>query len=132
MPPGVTTVTFTLPLPGGLTATRLVSLRTEIELACVEPKPTSSAPVKPVPVIATSVPPAAGPVTGETDVTVGVATFGLLLCECRDDQREHRRNDLPGVRATAAAAVRTAGLVAAVARSSILAPTLAATTTTAG
>ena len=40
----------------------------------MEPKVTADAPVKPVPVMVTVVPPVAGPVAGLTDVTVGAAT----------------------------------------------------------
>src|SRR6185312_11501102 len=96
MPFGVTTVTLTLPVPAGLTATRLVSLSTEIELACVTPKPTSIALVKPVPVNATRVPPAAGPVPGETAVMIGAAISLLPLCQRCDEDRQQLGDERPG------------------------------------
>ncbi len=43
-------------------------------VAALAPKSTAVAPVNPVPVMVTDVPPAAGPVFGLTAVTVGAAT----------------------------------------------------------
>src|SRR4030081_2648941 len=51
-----------------------VALLTVNVIAAVAPKLTAVAPVKPVPVIVTDVPPAAGPFVGLTFVTVGAAT----------------------------------------------------------
>ena len=76
VPPGVVTVTFTTPVPAGLSAVIEVSLTTVTFVAAVVPKSTAVAPVKPVPVIVTRVPPAAGPVVGLKPVTVGAATTG--------------------------------------------------------
>ena len=65
MPPGVTTVTSTTPAaPAGLVAVIWVSELTVKLLAATVPKSTAVAPVKPVPVIVTVVPPAAGPPWG--------------------------------------------------------------------
>ncbi|GFE12091.1 hypothetical protein Sgleb_01380 [Streptomyces glebosus] len=73
VPLGVVTVTCTVPLPTGLVAVIWVSELTTKDAACVAPKRTAVAPVKPVPVTVTAVPPAVEPDVGETDVTVGVA-----------------------------------------------------------
>src|SRR6478735_5284050 len=52
----------------------VVALLTVNVVAAVAPKSTAVAPVKPVPVIVTEVPPAVGPEFGLTLVTVGAAT----------------------------------------------------------
>ncbi len=62
--PGVVTVTSTTPVPAGLSAVIEVSLTTVTSVAAAVPKSTAVAPVKPVPVIVTSVPPAVGPMSG--------------------------------------------------------------------
>ncbi len=51
-----------------------VALLTVKPLAAVPPKVTAVAPVKPVPVIVTFVPPVAGPAVGEIELTVGAVT----------------------------------------------------------
>jgi hypothetical protein len=75
VPPGVVTVTSTVPLPaglaGGLTAVIWVSLLNVKLLAGTVPNSTFVAPVKSRPVIMTVVFPAAGPNVGEMLVTVG-------------------------------------------------------------
>ena len=71
MPPGVLTVTCTVPEPAGEVAVTLVADSALTPLALVEPNLTSLAPVRFVPVIVTVVPPAAGPLVGSTFVTVG-------------------------------------------------------------
>ena len=73
MPAGVVTVTFTVPVPAGLSAVIVVALTTVKPVAGFVPKSTAVAPVKPVPVIVTKVPPAAGPLVGLMPVTVGAA-----------------------------------------------------------
>ncbi len=70
MPPGPVTVTLTVPVPAGLTAVISVEERTSTLLARFSPKCTAVAPVKPVPLIVTSVPPSVGPSAGLTLVTV--------------------------------------------------------------
>ncbi|MCW7984727.1 hypothetical protein XF35_05155 [Streptomyces platensis subsp. clarensis] len=75
MPAGVVTVTCTVPEPAGAVAVIWVSELT-VKEACVAPKRTPVAPVKPVPVTVTWVPPAVEPEVGETDVTAGVAASG--------------------------------------------------------
>ena len=55
----------------GLMAVIVVSSTTVTPVAAVVPKFTAVAPVKPVPVIVTDVPPAAGPLVGLMPVTVG-------------------------------------------------------------
>lgn len=77
MPPGVTTVTSTVPLPGGLVAVISVSECTVIT-ALTLLKLTSVAPVKPLPVMVTLLPPAPVPLAGEIAVTCGRAVDGAL------------------------------------------------------
>jgi hypothetical protein len=75
VPPAVVTVTSTVPaLAAGDTAVIDVSPFTVKLAASVEPKVTAVAPVNPVPVIVTLVPPAAGPAVTDTLVTLGGAT----------------------------------------------------------
>ena len=72
--PATVTVTSTTPLPAGLVALQLVVLAQLTPLAAVAPKRTVVAPavvLKPVPVIVTIVPPAAGPLVGVTALTMG-------------------------------------------------------------
>ena len=72
VPPGVVTVMSTVPaLSAGEVAVIDVALLTVNAVAAVAPKLTAVAPVKPVPVIVTEVPPAVGPLVGLTLVTVG-------------------------------------------------------------
>jgi hypothetical protein len=71
VPAGVVTVTCTVPLPAGLTAVTEVELTTVTLVAGLVPKLTAVAPVKPVPMIDTKVPPDAGPELGLRPVTVG-------------------------------------------------------------
>jgi hypothetical protein len=75
VPPGVVTVTSTVPpvALAGEIAVIEVALLTVNEVADVPPNLTAVAPVNPVPVIVTEVPPAAGPLVGEMPVTVGAA-----------------------------------------------------------
>jgi len=54
-----------------------VGLRKVKLVAGVEPKVTALAPIKPVPVTVTTVPPVAGPVAGDRAVTVGTGA-GLI------------------------------------------------------
>ena len=71
MPPGVATITSTIPLPAGLTAVIWVSLLIMKLVAAVEPNETPVAQVKPLPEIVTLVPPLAGPLVGLMLVTDG-------------------------------------------------------------
>ena len=71
MPLGVVTVTSTMPVPAGEVAVIDVSLATVRLVAAVVPKSTAVAPVNPVPVTVTDVPPAVDPEVGLTPVTVG-------------------------------------------------------------
>ena len=73
-PPGVATVTFTVPVPAGEVIEIEVAELTTRPAPTTVPKWTAVAPVKLVPVMLTAVPPAAGPATGLTLVTVGGAT----------------------------------------------------------
>ena len=68
------TVTSTVPEPAGLVAVIDVALLTVTAVAAVEPNATVSPDAKPVPVMVTVVPPAAGPLVGLTADTVGAAT----------------------------------------------------------
>jgi hypothetical protein len=67
---GVVTVTSTVPVPAGAAAVIWVSETTVNEVALLTPNFTAVAPVKPVPVMVTEVPPAAGPEVGLIPVTV--------------------------------------------------------------
>ena len=60
-------------MPAGEVAVIEVALLTVNEVAAVLPNLTAVAPVKLVPVMATLVPPALGPLVGEIAVTVGAA-----------------------------------------------------------
>jgi hypothetical protein len=69
VPPGVVTVTSTVPVPVGAVAVIVVAFVTA-KVAAEVPKFTALAPLKPVPVIETDVP--FGPEIGLTPVTMGV------------------------------------------------------------
>ena len=71
VPLGVVTVTSTVPVPAGEVTVRLVAVTPLIEVPALVPKCTAVAPVKPVPLTVTEVPPAASPFEGLTPVTVG-------------------------------------------------------------
>ena len=71
VPPGVVTVTSTVPEPAGDTAVIEVADFTVTLVAALDPNLTSLAPVRLVPVMVTEVPPPPGPLVGETFVTVG-------------------------------------------------------------
>jgi len=71
VPPGVVTVTSTVPAPAGEVAVIEVALTTLKLAAAVVPNWTAVAPVKFVPLIVTEVPPLAGPVVGLSPDTVG-------------------------------------------------------------
>jgi hypothetical protein len=69
------TVTVTAPaLPAGVAAVIWVPLTTTTLVAAVAPNLTVAPAAKFVPVIVTAVPPAAGPVFGDTALTVGATT----------------------------------------------------------
>lgn len=75
VPPAVVTVTSAVPTgAAGATAVIFVALVTVNELAGTAPNATLVAPVNPVPVIVTVVPPAAGPDFGLIRVRVGAMT----------------------------------------------------------
>ena len=63
----------TVPVPAGDVAVIEVAELTVKPVAGVAPKLTAVAPVNPVPVTVTEVPPAVGPAVGEIEVTVGAA-----------------------------------------------------------
>src|SRR5215472_9541100 len=73
VPAGVTTVTSTAPLPAGLVAVICVSEITVSALALLAPNRTDVAPVNPLPVTVTVVPPPASPLAGLIAVTTGAA-----------------------------------------------------------
>ena len=74
MPPGLVTVTSTVPLPAGAVAVICVA-ELIVKAATVAPNWTPVASLKPVPVIVTWVPPPVGPAFGLTEVTVGAASY---------------------------------------------------------
>src|SRR5579862_8717355 len=71
LPPGPETVTSTVPVPVGDVAVIEVGEVIAATVALAVPNVTVSPVLNPVPVIVTLVPPAVGPVGGDTDVTVG-------------------------------------------------------------
>src|SRR5450631_3817511 len=71
VPLGVVTLTVTAPLPAAVTAVICVAELTTKLAAAVPPNCTAVAPVNPVPVMTTLVPPEAGPDVGARPVTVG-------------------------------------------------------------
>ena len=71
VPPGVVTVISTVPVPAASTAVICVDELTVKLAAAVLPKFTVDAPVNPLPVMITLVPPVAGPVTGFKPVVAG-------------------------------------------------------------
>ena len=74
VPPGVVTATDVAPAPpAGVTAVIWVSPVTVKLVAALPPKVTALAPVRPVPVIVTLVPPAVDPELGVALVIVGAA-----------------------------------------------------------
>ena len=74
--PLTVTATVTPPaLPAGVVAVIWVALTTTTLVAAAVPKLTVAPLAKFVPVMVTIVPPAAGPIFGETLVTVGGATY---------------------------------------------------------
>ena len=75
VPPGVVTVTSTTPAGfSGAVAVIFVALVTVTLVAALLPNITAVAPVKPLPVMVTLVPPAVGPDDGEIPATAGTAT----------------------------------------------------------
>jgi len=76
VPPGVVTVTVTLPGdPGGEVAVHVVADEHETPVAAAVPKSTVVEPTtKPVPVMVITVPPIRGPASGVTEVTEGMGS----------------------------------------------------------
>ena len=73
VPPVVVTLTSTVPVPAGDVAVICVAELTVKLVAAVAPKVTAVAPVNPVPVIVTDVPPVVDPDVGAIEVKVGGA-----------------------------------------------------------
>ena len=74
VPLGVVTTTLRAPaVPAGVVQMRLVAVMELKPVAAAPPMVTPVAPVRFVPLIVTTVPPAAGPLPGEMPVTVGAA-----------------------------------------------------------
>jgi hypothetical protein len=71
VPPGVVTVTSTVPDPAGLVAVICVAVLPVNTVAAAVPNLTAVAPLKLVPVITTEVPPPIGPLFGATETTNG-------------------------------------------------------------
>ena len=72
VPVGVVTVTFTVPVPGGVVAVSDVPAPlTTTLVAALAPKWTAVAPVKSLPTTVIDVPPAVGPEVGLTEATEG-------------------------------------------------------------
>ena len=84
LPPGVVTTTLAVPAaPAGVTAVIDVLLTTTTLVAAAPPMVIPVAPVKFVPVMVTDVPPAVGPLLGETAVTVGGSRLDRLKLALR-------------------------------------------------
>ena len=68
VPPGVVTVTVAGPWPpaGAVTVSSVSENHRDVFEAAIPPKVTDVAPVKPLPVIVTAVPPLVGPVLGKS------------------------------------------------------------------
>jgi hypothetical protein len=76
VPPGVVTLISTVPAARvGEVMVRVLSVVTSRPFPGVVPNMTAVAPVNPVPVMVTVVPPIAGPLVGEILVTVGTGTY---------------------------------------------------------
>lgn len=74
-PPAPVRTTFAAPaVPNGVTTVIEVALTFVIEVPAVPPKVTAEVSFKLVPVIVTVVPPATGPLDGDTDEMVGAST----------------------------------------------------------
>ncbi|HEX9040945.1 MAG TPA: hypothetical protein VF838_07930, partial [Trebonia sp.] len=71
VPPGPVTVTSTVPDPAGDVTVIDVAETTLTPVPALAPNDTVSPAAKPVPLIVTTVPPAAGPLTGESPLTAG-------------------------------------------------------------
>ena len=86
VPLAVVTSMATVPAAcGGATAVMLVGELTVKDVALTPPNVTAVAPVKPVPVMVTEVPPESGPLAGATEVTVGgIATLVLMSTDTPD------------------------------------------------
>ena len=79
-PKGVVTVTSTAPVPAGDVAVIAVSEITVKVVAATDPNLTEVAPVNPLPLRLTTVPPAAGPEFGETpETTVAYVNLSAAL-----------------------------------------------------
>ena len=79
VPPAVVTVTSTIPAAcAGETAVTVVLLTFVRLAAVVVPNLTAVVAVNPVPVIVTVVPPVAGPVVGDIEVTIGLVGVGVV------------------------------------------------------
>lgn len=74
VPPGVATVTSTVPVPAGSVAVIWEAESTTMPVAALAPNFTVLAPLKLVPVIVMLVPPAVDPEAGLTVLTVGRAS----------------------------------------------------------
>ena len=76
-----------MPLPTGLSAVIVVAFTTVKSVARFGPKSTAVAPVKPVPVIVTMVPPSNGPALGVNPVTL----VGVIRSSSSSSPRRSRR-----------------------------------------
>lgn len=74
VPPGVVTVTLTVPDPAGAVAVISVAETTDTPVAAAVPKLTVAPATNPVPVTVTMVPPAVTPPIGLSPVTAGTAS----------------------------------------------------------
>jgi hypothetical protein len=87
LPPGLVTVTSTVPVPVGLSAVIVVPLTMLKLVAGMLPKSTAVAPAKPVPWTVTDVPPINGPAFGLNPVTL----VGVIRSSRDSSASPHRR-----------------------------------------
>ncbi len=74
VPPGVTTVTLTVPVPEGEVTLTWVAETTLKLVVAVDPNLIEVVPLRLVPLMVTAVPPAGVPAVGLMEVTVGTAS----------------------------------------------------------
>src|SRR6267378_672600 len=96
VPPGVVTVTSTAPVPGGETATIDVGELTVKLLAPADPNLTAVAPMRPVPLMVTRVPPAPPPLLGLTLMSAGAGAPVAKPCEAPAETAETPFRPLTG------------------------------------
>src|SRR6267378_4219967 len=96
VPLGVVTITSTAPVPGGETAAIDVGELTVKLLAPADPNLTAVAPMRPVPLMVTRVPPAPPPLLGLTLMSAGAGAPVAKPCEAPAETAETPFRPLTG------------------------------------